>query len=270
MNIKLEIEYDGRELSGWQRQELGISTVQGILEDALTRYLKSRLSKAGVSGSDFINSRGVILRGASRTDAGVSAKAQVACFSWPEIVNDISGFDEFKFLRSINGMTPETISVISAVPVNDDFNPRRDAIEKEYIYSISFRAVAPAINREMIWHVPWVRNNINAMEAASRLFAGTHDFSEFRASDCSAKSCIRDINTSELYDLGSGTFEFRIKGNGFLKQMVRIIVGEIIDVGFERSSPQKIMGLLSGAPRPGLKRRCAPAYALRLEKIYYP
>lgn len=266
MRIKLVIEYDGASYSGWQRQ-INALTIQEVIEESLWIYLKS-IAKKDLADSESqigssITKDNAIIRASGRTDAGVSARALIGVFEWPEILL----FEERSFLRALNGITPFDISILEAKPVEDDFEPRGHAKKKHYSYLLTARLSPPAINRDRIWHVPWVKN-ISLMKEAALLFEGTHNFQAFRASDCYAKTSTRTIFSSELNEGEWGIFNFHVQGNGFLKHMVRMIVGELVNIGSGRTSIQELDDMLEHGTR-HRQPRTAPPRPLTLESVEY-
>jgi tRNA pseudouridine38-40 synthase len=262
VKIKISIEYNGMSFNGWQRQP-NVPTVQEGIEDALWMFILSLAKKKNVSNSSFKSDEKITIHGSGRTDAGVSAREQIASFIWPDILE----FNKNKFLRAINAITHRDISILDAAIVDDTFDARRSAKGKVYSYVFSIRKIPHAIDRQRIWHIPG-QNFLSLIEEAISCFIGTHDFNAFRASDCTGKSSQRVIFESFLVHNESGTFTIYIKGNSFLKHMVRMIVGEVIEVSKGRSTVIEIKRLLGGGLR---KKRAitAPAEPLTLEKVYY-
>jgi tRNA pseudouridine38-40 synthase len=262
VKIKLSIEYNGMSFNGWQRQP-DVPTVQGEIEDALWLFILSLAKKKNTIPSSYISDGKITLHGSGRTDAGVSAREQIASFVWPDILE----FNKNKFLRAINAITHRDISILDALIVDDTFDARRSAKGKVYSYVFSIRKVPHAINRQRIWHIPG-ENSLPLIEQAISCFTGTHDFNAFRASDCTGKRSERIIFQSFLVKNENGTCTFYIKGNSFLKHMVRMIIGEVMEVSRGRSSISEIERLLGGGLR---KKRAvtAPAEPLTLEKVFY-
>jgi tRNA pseudouridine38-40 synthase len=253
-NIKLIIQYNGANYSGWQSQPEG-KTIQGLFEDALKT----------ITGEEI----NVIASG--RTDAGVHALGQCACFMTgsllaPDVLRD-----------ALNAHLPLDIRVMSAEEVAADFHARFSALNKSYIYLISTSRIISPFLLPFLWRIPQ-KLDVDAMTEAMDLLKGTHDFSAFRASGCGAKTAVRTITEASLNKLDklnfmslqiSGDFlRFRFEGDAFLRHMVRNMVGTIVEVGKGRMQPGDITKLFAQGDR-----RCAgptaPAQGLFLEKITY-
>ena len=242
-NIKLTIEYDGTNYLGWQKQKEG-KTIQGTLEEAISSLTKEEVE----------------IIGSSRTDAGVHAKGFVANFKTN------SRIPENKYREAINHKLPEDIVIINSEEVDKEFHARYNAMGKTYSYSILNREVPSAINRNYLYHVK--RNlDIEAMKEACKYFIGTYDFSSFKTSGSSVKTTIRTI--SELYIEEKGDIiKIYVTGDGFLYNMVRIIVGTLIMVGSNKIDPKEIENIIESKQRENAGI-CVPAAGLVLEKVYY-
>ncbi|MBE6054647.1 MAG: tRNA pseudouridine(38-40) synthase TruA [Clostridium sartagoforme] len=242
-NIKLTIEYDGTNYLGWQKQKEG-KTIQGTLEEAISSLTKEEVE----------------IIGSSRTDAGVHAKGFVANFKTN------SRIPENKYREAINHKLPEDIVIINSEEVDKEFHARYNAMGKTYSYSILNREVPSAINRNYLYHVK--RNlDIEAMKEACKYFIGTYDFSSFKTSGSSVKTTIRTI--SELYIEEKGDIiKIYVTGDGFLYNMVRIIVGTLIMVGSNKIDPKEIQNIIESKQRENAGI-CVPAAGLVLEKVYY-
>lgn len=264
MKIKLILEYDGRNFHGWQRQN-SLDTVQGHLEDSLLVYVNSLIKKHALETGDNLQAiKKINITGSGRTDAGVSAYAQVASFSWKE---DIP-FEKKSFIKSLNGITRNDVSILDAELVEDHFDARRSAHSKEYFYTISFRATPHAILRDRILHIPGIKVSSMQMESLIRIFEGTHDFASFRASDCSAKTTCRTILSTGVTVNRDGSCNLHFHGNGFLKNMIRIIVGDIVYCCRKKMTEDQIKKLLSGEKREKAAL-CVSAYPLVLNRVMY-
>ncbi|MBF0383654.1 MAG: tRNA pseudouridine(38-40) synthase TruA [Magnetococcales bacterium] len=242
--FRLLLEYDGGLFSGWQIQPTA-QTVQGALEVALKRLFSHQIT----------------LIGAGRTDAGVHATAQVAHFDTPKDrpVRDI--------VRALNSLTPPGLTVLSAQQVDSDFHARYSAFYREYCYKIFLRPQPPALERDRVWHHPRVLD-IGAMVKASAHLIGTHDFSAFRASSCSASTPVRSLSVLEL-DKQADILNITIGANAFLYHMVRNIVGSLVKVGLGDWPPGYIKEILQSRDR-NMAGPMAPATGLYLTKISYP
>jgi tRNA pseudouridine38-40 synthase len=207
--IKITLAYDGGGFHGWQAQP-GLPTIQGALEEILS----------GMDG------RPVHVAGSGRTDAGVHALAQVAAFS---IDNPIP---EPNLRRAVNRLLPDAIRVISVEEVAPEFHPRFDAKAKTYEYRIVRTEVCSPFEWPYVRHYPYPLNE-DRMVTLARAFEGEHDFTAFAAadeSDAEGKSKVRTIFSSELRRVGDRLI-YRVRGSGFLKHMVRNIVGTLIEAG---------------------------------------
>jgi tRNA pseudouridine38-40 synthase len=266
-NIKLVIEYDGSRYHGWQRQP-NLPTIQGALETALATIAKQRPTVIG----------------AGRTDAGVHAEGQVANFN----VN--ARLSSSAWMRALNSLLPEDIVIVSAQKVSSRFHARFSAVGKIYRYRILNRRYPPAIGRQYIWTV-FSPLDIRRMKSASKLLMGKHDFSSFMSggpcgeggtgsSDAPrapalarAKPDARfrsPVCTIRRLDLVRKRDEIivTIEADRFLQQMVRTIVGTLVEVGRGRLSPREIPLLLEKKDR-RFGGPTAPAQGLCLEKIFY-
>lgn len=242
-NIKLTIEYDGTNYLGWQKQKVG-NTIQGTIEEAI-KVLTNEISE---------------VVGSSRTDAGVHAKGFVANFKTN------SKIPADKYREAINHKLPSDIVILKSEEVNDEFHSRYNSRGKTYSYSILNREVPCAINRNYLYHVK-KKLDIESMRKACKYFIGTHDFTAFKTSGSSVKTTVRtifDLYIEEKDDI----IKIYVTGDGFLYNMVRIIVGTLIMVGFNKIEPEEIKNIIADKEREkaGI---CVPAIGLSLEKVYY-
>lgn len=243
-HIRLVVEYDGSQLHGWQRQH-NAPTVQQHLEEALAKLL----------------THDVQVVGASRTDAGVHARGQVASFRTERSI-PVHGIR-----RGLNSMLPETIAVRDAAEVPDEFHPRFSATGKHYRYSILTRNERSPRYRDRTWHHPDPLN-VAAMQEAARALIGEHDFAAFRAAGCTAKTTMRRVDVIALTRAQPHLLDIDIRGNAFLRQMVRIIVGTLAEVGTGKRSPAQVAEILAAKDRTkaGIT---APAHGLELIEVRY-
>jgi tRNA pseudouridine38-40 synthase len=207
--IRIYLAYDGGPFHGWQVQP-GLPTIQGILEKIV----------GGMEGKP------VHVAGSGRTDAGVHALAQVAAFS---IENPIP-VDNLR--RAVNRLLPAAIRVLSVEEVHADFHPRFDAVAKTYEYRIVRSEVCSPFEWRYVYHHPYILDEERMVRLAG-VFEGEHDFTAFAASDwrdAEGKSKVRTIFSSTL-ERSEGRLVYRVRGSGFLKHMVRNIVGTLIDAG---------------------------------------
>ncbi len=207
--IKVKIAYDGGGFHGWQVQP-GLPTIQGILEEIVS----------GMEGSP------VHVAGSGRTDAGVHALEQVAAFT---IANPIPLPN---LRRAVNRLLPPAIRVLSAEEAAPDFHPRFQATAKTYEYRIVRSEVCSPFDWPYVHHYPYPLN-VDRMWEFARAFEGEHDFSVFAASDdrdAEGQTKVRTVFSSTLERAGDRLF-YRVRGSGFLKHMVRNIVGTLIEAG---------------------------------------
>jgi tRNA pseudouridine38-40 synthase len=207
--LRFEIAYDGTDFHGWQVQP-GLLTIQGILEEIISN----------------MDGRPVHVAGSGRTDAGVHAFAQVAAVS---IENRIPT-DNFR--RAVNRLLPKTIRINHVCEVRADFHPRFDAARKTYEFRIYREEVCSPFVRRFVYHHPYPLNESATMQAAP-LLVGEHDFTAFAAADdrdAEGHSKVRTIFRSEM-ERRDAMLIYRVTGSGFLKHMVRNIVGVLLEVG---------------------------------------
>jgi tRNA pseudouridine38-40 synthase len=242
-HIRLVVEYDGTGLHGWQRQANG-PTVQQHLEEALARLV----------------SHEVTVTGASRTDAGVHARGQVASFRTDKPI-PLHGIR-----RGLNSLLPAQIAVRDATEVADDFHPRFSALGKHYRYTILARADRSPRWRDRAWHHAEALS-IDAMREGAAHLIGEHDFAAFRAAGCTAKTTMRRVDSVAVERTGE-LVEIDVRGNAFLRNMVRIIVGTLSEVGTGRRSPGQVAEILAlrDRTRGGIT---APPQGLELVAIDY-
>lgn len=242
--VLLTISYDGTNYSGWQVQPNGLA-VQQVVEDALEQLLKERVQ----------------VRSSGRTDAGVHALAMAASFTTSR------NLPMKAFVEGANRFLPADIAVQSARIVPDGFKPITMAYAKRYRYTILNSSVRSPLDRLYSWQVREPLN-IAVMEDATRLFIGTHDFAAFRASNCVAKTTVRRIDDVQITTHGN-RITIDVTGGGFLKNMVRVMVGTLVDVGKGRFSPTHIERLLQEGDRKEAGST-APACGLCLMYVIYP
>lgn len=243
-HVRLVVEYDGSTLCGWQRQANG-PTVQGHLEDALGRLLGHATAVAG----------------ASRTDAGVHASGQVAAFRTERTI-PLDGIR-----RGLNSLLPPTIAIREAAEAPPDFHPRFSATGKHYRYLVLRRADRSPRWRDRAWHRPGPLA-LDAIAAAAAGLQGERDFAAFRAAGCTAATTVRRIDAIELSHPEPELLAIDVRGNAFLRNMVRIIAGTLIEVGAGRWTPQQVEEMLASRDR----RRAgitAPAGGLELVAVSY-
>jgi tRNA pseudouridine38-40 synthase len=243
-HVRLVVEYDGSQLHGWQRQD-GAPTVQQHLEEALAKLLTHETQVVG----------------ASRTDAGVHARGQIASFRTERSI-PVHGIR-----RGLNSLLPDTIAIRDAAEVPDDFHPRFSATGKHYRYTILQRNERSPRYRNRAWHHPELLD-IRKMHDAARALLGEHDFSAFRAAGCTAKTTMRRVDSIAMTRLHPHVVEIDIRGNAFLRQMVRIMVGTLTEVGTGKRSASQVAEILASRDRTkaGIT---APAHGLELIEVRY-
>lgn len=242
-NIKLLIEFDGSNFCGWQRQPNG-RTVQKCIETAIFK----------ATGEE------ILINGSSRTDAGVHAKEMVANF----FTN--STIPGEKFREAINTRLPEDVSIIKSEEVDEDFHARYSSKGKTYSYTIINRYERLSLGHQYLYHCRY-KLDIEAMRDACNYFIGKHDFRAFMSPGSSAKTTVRTIK--ELYiEVEGDKIKIFITADGFLYNMVRIIVGTLIKVGNGKLAAEEIKDIIQEGNR---KRAgmCVPPNGLILEKVFY-
>jgi len=247
--LKLSISYDGTRFVGWQRQAEGES-IQGLLEDALARF----------EGAP------VIVHGAGRTDAGVHALGQVAsvCLTCDH--------DTGALARGLNAQLPGDVRVTRVEEVAADFHARFSARSKTYRYVFRNAPLASPFERSYVWHLP-ERLDLEAMRVAAAALVGTHDFAAFQSAGSGVTETIRTITRSEfLLDAPDRDTDprlaYEIEGDGFLRHMVRAVVGTLVEVGRGRRPPGSMEALLAGGSRADAGAT-APAQGLFLVRVDY-
>ena len=242
-NISLVLEYVGTNYCGFQRQKNGLS-IQEVLENTIFETTKEKVK--------------IIPSG--RTDAGVHALGQVVNFLTSSTIPDS------KFKTVLNLHLPKDIRVKQSFEVNLNFNSRKYAKQKTYEYKIFCGEELSAFDQDrclLIKH----ELNLKQMNMASMKFLGTHDFSSFIASGASTKTTVRTIFDSH-FEVRDGYLYYVITGNGFLYNMVRIIVGTLLEVGRGKMSVNEIDELLKGNNRKDAGKTVSPA-GLYLKEVKY-
>jgi len=269
--LALRLEFSGENYCGWQIQsesdEQKIPSIQGSIEKALKIIFRS--------------SARIATQGCGRTDAGVHAREYFCNFSLPtDIEFDFSDRSIEKLRQSLNGLIPDSIAVTDVFRQEEDFHILNEVCWKTYEYSILFRSSKPVFMSERVWGIPEEWNEFNTTDflKAVQMFEGEHDFKAFAASNHDAKTTIRKIfemkTILEPYGVSvaqrSGVLlRLRITGEGFLKQMVRNIVGAIVEVGQNKRSLSDTYQLLAEGKSRAEAGRCAPARGLSLIEVSY-
>ena len=245
MNVLLELQYDGTNYSGFQRQQNAV-TVQEKLEDALFLVFGQKIG----------------VYAASRTDAGVHALGQRVCF----LSNNLS-LPVAKLPYIINAHLPPDISVVSSLEVPQGFNPRFDAKFKTYTYNFYCAPFPNPLRSRYSAFVP-KKLNFEAMSLGAGFFVGKHDFAGFCASGGSQKTTVREVYSCKCETSHDGTVALTITGNGFLYNMVRIIAGTLYYVGIEKISAISIPEIILSRQR-ALAGKTMPPHGLVLVEIGY-
>lgn len=244
--VRLVVGYDGTEFSGFQRQR-GVPTVQESIEIAIA-------TMTGVRAT---------VRGAGRTDAGVHAVRQLAAFQ------TVAKIPDKGWRLGLNSKLPPSIVVADARTVQDDFDPRRASAGKRYRYQLLLSPVRDPLLRNRVWHL-WGDINLDAMQREAAVLVGTHDFAAFRAADCERTTTTRTIFEVKLtrdFDGHRGLVTIDVTGTAFLKNMVRVIVGTLVDVGRGRLAEGTVRARLTDRDRTraGIT---APAQGLILDEVF--
>ncbi len=281
VKIRIYISYDGTHYHGWQRQVGSLQTVQEVLENRFSRLLNSKIS----------------IQASGRTDAGVHARVQVAHARIP-----VAGFERFfkhkslptsksgfvsevldapgaHLVHGLNSILPTDIRVLKIDPVASDFHAQRDACRKKYIYLIDQSKVQLPFLRHYSWHLRYPLN-LEQMQRATQLLIGTHDFASFCGAGSTVKTTRRTIYKASI-KVGSELLIFEVVGSGFLKNMVRSIVGTLVLIGSNKTVRLEHTGPVVAADVDYMQRLIhqpnrlnigptAPPHGLWLWDVYYP
>ena len=242
-NLRLDICYDGTRYRGWQRLTGVENTIQGKLEQTLSRLLGESVE---VSGS-------------GRTDAGVHAKLQIANFH----CDSAMPCDEI--LSQLRRYLPEDIGIYSCREVSPRFHARLNALEKTYCYRI-WNSDSPCVFDRRYVSVLSEKLDTEAMRSAALHFIGEHDFSAFCGNPKMKKSTVRIIRSVEIEGVGD-EIRISVTGNGFLYNMMRILVGTLVEVGLGQRSPQSIPSLFGG--KRDQAGQLMPPQGLCLMEVFY-
>jgi tRNA pseudouridine38-40 synthase len=241
--LRLLVEYDGTDFSGWQRQPTE-RTVQGVLEEAIR----------GMTGES------VFLRGAGRTDAGVHADGQVASFDLE------ANIPTHGLLRGLNSALPPDVALLDVAEAAPDFDARFSARGKVYRYTVWAHLVRSPRRARDAWHVRHSLD-LDAIRAAAAALVGEHDFRAFRAADCDRRTTRRVVRRLDV-DRQGALIAIEVEATAFLKNMVRILVGTLIDVGRGRIDAGAIAHMLETGDRTA-GGMTAPAHGLTLLRVIY-
>lgn len=242
-NIKLTIEYDGKDFNGWQKQPNKLN-IQGEIERAIEGVTKEKVE----------------LYASGRTDAGVHAFGQVANFKTN------SSIPINKMATAINSQLKYSIRIKNAEEVDIGFHSRYNCKEKTYAYVINNEEQASAIFRNMEYHFP-KKLDVEKMKEAAIYFIGEHDFAAFKSSGTSSKSSVRTIYNAEVVE-NNGRIIIKLTGNGFLYNMVRIISGTLLEVGQGTIKPEEIEKIIQEKDRKKAGKTLPPQ-GLYLVKVEY-
>lgn len=242
-NILLLLRFDGAAYHGWQVQKNGV-TVQQVLQDALETVLRERPP----------------VTGCSRTDAGVHALAYACNFRTDRTILCAG------LVRALNACLPDDLAVFACREVPPDFHARYAAHEKEYVYRILNTPARDPFERGRALHVP-SRLDEAVMDAAARGFLGTHDFAAFQAAGSSVKDTVRAVSAAEVRRKG-GLVLFRVRADGFLYNMVRIMAGTLLYAARGKLRPEDIPAVVASRNRTAAGPT-APAHGLYLNRVFY-
>ena len=242
-NIKLVIEYDGKEFNGWQKQPNKLN-IQGTIEQAINK----------ITGEE------VELNASGRTDSGVHSLGQVANFKTN------SNLDIERWPLALNANLKKSIVIKSAEEVDMEFHSRLSCKKKTYRYVINNSKYGTAIYRNLETHIP-EKLNIEKMKQAVKYFEGEHDFKAFKASGTSSKSSVRTIYKADVIEKENDRIYIELTGSGFLYNMVRIISGTLVDVGLGKIEVENIPKIIESKKRENAGKTLPPQglYLLKVE-----
>jgi tRNA pseudouridine38-40 synthase len=244
--IRLDLEYDGTGYHGWQVQP-NAPTIQQSLEGALHTILGERVRVVG----------------AGRTDAGVHALGQVGHFR-TESKRDVEAL-----LRGVNSLLPDDIVVKAVAESSSDFHARRSALLKRYEYWILNDPGRSAFHHRFVWHVR-VKLDLDRMRRAAECLIGQHDFASFQASGGEpGRTTVRRPGLLEVRSFGNGVIRIAAEADGFLRGMVRILTGTLVDVGRGKIPEQAVPRILEAKDRTAAGES-APGKGLFLMRVLYP
>ena len=241
---RLVVAYHGAKFQGWQKQE-GTRTVQGALEDALTKIAGERVN----------------VRGAGRTDAGVHARGQLVSTTFR------SRIGPEKAMMAFNSQLPKDLSIVDAVEVPAGFDAKRDSIAKKYIYRLHHALFYDPFDGGTRWQIRHALD-VEKMIQAAPAFIGEHDFEAFRSAQCDAAHARRFVWMVAVRHLHP-LVEIEVRGNAFCRNMVRVMAGTLTDIGRGRIPVDAIPSILASRDRTkaGIT---APAHGLTMERVYLP
>ncbi|MEM1006990.1 MAG: tRNA pseudouridine(38-40) synthase TruA [Pseudomonadota bacterium] len=245
----LKVEYQGGPFAGWQRQK-ELSSVQGVIEDALSRIQPGQHTIAA----------------AGRTDAGVHALGQIAhC----DLQKD---WEPFRLSEALNyHLKPNPVAILDAARVDDDWHARFSAVEREYLFRILMRRAPATHDKGQVWQINH-RLDIGAMQAGADMLIGQHDFTTFRSSICQAASPVKTLDSLHVEQVSGGSgpeVHFHVRARSFLHNQVRSFVGTLERVGAGAWSPDDVRAALKAADRAACGPVCPPQ-GLYLARVGYP
>ncbi|MBI5569180.1 MAG: tRNA pseudouridine(38-40) synthase TruA [Desulfomonile tiedjei] len=242
--LRAVVEYDGTDYHGWQLQKV-LPTIQGELESALGRILRTPTR----------------VYGAGRTDAGVHAQGQVAHFlaDWPRSSEELQ--------RGCNALLPASIALRALDRAPEDFHARHSARNKAYTYQILNRVLRSPFHRRYAWHLPDPLD-LGRMQEAAAFLEGTHDFATFGAPTDGTPSTVREVLEARWEAGNEGMLRFSIRATGFLRYMVRAIVGTLVQVGRRKIAPEELRFALESRQR-SRSGPTAPPLGLFLMSVHY-
>ncbi|MGD0289579.1 MAG: tRNA pseudouridine(38-40) synthase TruA [Candidatus Binataceae bacterium] len=243
MKIRITLEYDGSNYSGWQLQA-GQDSIQAQLEAVLERIFSQKIR----------------VHGSGRTDAGVHALGQVAAFDLPRY------FAPVELKRAMNSLLPPDIAIIEAAAASEDFDPRRHARSRAYEYRVINQDRRSAFDFRYAWLVP-APLEFAAMNAAARRFIGEHDFAAFRSLGSEERTTVRRVFVSEWSRSGNRLL-YRVEASGFMRHMVRTMVATMLAVGRGKLAPAQVTDLIDARDR-ALVPASAPPCGLFLVEVRY-
>ncbi len=244
MKIRITLEYDGSNYSGWQLQ-VGQDSIQARLEAVLEQIFSQKIR----------------VHGSGRTDAGVHALGQVAVFDLPR------QFAPADLQRAMNSLLPPDIAIVEASSVCADFDPRRDARLRVYQYRVINRERRSAFDYRYAWLVP-APLDLAAMNAAARRFIGEHDFAAFRSLGSEEKTTLRRVFVSE-WRRAADRFVYRVEASGFMRHMVRTMVATMVAVGRGKLQPAQVTALIEGRDRALVPASAPPVADCFLVEVRY-
>ena len=241
--VRLKVAYDGTNYCGWQVQPNEV-TIEGVLNETLSELLDEEIEVVG----------------ASRTDSGVHADGNYCIFDTETHI------PAEKIAYAMNQRLPEDITIIKSEEVDEDWHPRFQESMKTYKYRIVNREMPDPIRR-LYSHFTYSKLDVEAMKEAAKYLVGEHDFASFCSAGSQVESTIRTIESLEVTQNGD-EIDVIVQGNGFLYNMVRIIVGTLLEAGEGKISPSDMQKILDSKDR-GLAGKTAVAKGLKLVKIEY-